>query len=102
MHPPILGYVTPLGARPGKIIGVGVNYRAHAQEMGKPLPEEPLFFFKPSSALIGPKEVLGAVPSRAEARHEPPLDLDGLNRPVHGPEEGNACAEEKRRSCEHP
>ncbi|MEO7732392.1 MAG: fumarylacetoacetate hydrolase family protein [Kofleriaceae bacterium] len=38
---------------PSKIIGIGVNYRAHAVEMGKGLPEEPLMFLKPRSALIG-------------------------------------------------
>jgi 2-keto-4-pentenoate hydratase/2-oxohepta-3-ene-1,7-dioic acid hydratase in catechol pathway len=38
---------------PSKIIGIGVNYRAHANEMGKGLPEEPLMFLKPRSALIG-------------------------------------------------
>ena len=38
---------------PSKIIGIGVNYRAHAVEMGKGLPEEPLMFLKPPSALIG-------------------------------------------------
>ena len=27
----------------------------------------------------------GALLPRAKARHEPPLDFDGLNRPVHGP-----------------
>lgn len=37
---------------PGKIIGIGVNYRAHAREMGKALPEEPLMFLKPRSALL--------------------------------------------------
>ena len=37
---------------PSKIIGIGVNYRAHAIEMGKGLPEEPLMFLKPRSALI--------------------------------------------------
>ena len=41
---------------PSKIVGVGLNYRAHALEMGKPLPEEPLMFLKPLSALIGPGE----------------------------------------------
>ena len=39
--------------QPTKIIGIGVNYRLHAQEMGKGLPEEPLMFLKPPSALIG-------------------------------------------------
>ena len=46
--------VSPLAVRPSKIVCVGTNYRAHAQEMGKPLPEEPLLFLKPPSALVGP------------------------------------------------
>jgi 2-keto-4-pentenoate hydratase/2-oxohepta-3-ene-1,7-dioic acid hydratase in catechol pathway len=39
---------------PSKIIGVGLNYRAHAREMGKPLPAEPLLFLKPPSAVLAP------------------------------------------------
>jgi len=38
--------------RPGKIIGIGQNYRAHAAEMGKGIPEEPLMFLKPPTAII--------------------------------------------------
>lgn len=38
---------------PSKIVCIGVNYRAHAVEMGKGLPEEPLLFMKPRSAMIG-------------------------------------------------
>jgi 2-keto-4-pentenoate hydratase/2-oxohepta-3-ene-1,7-dioic acid hydratase in catechol pathway len=38
--------------RPSKIIGIGQNYRAHAAEMGKGIPEEPLMFLKPSTAII--------------------------------------------------
>ena len=37
---------------PSKIIGIGQNYRAHAAEMGKGIPEEPLMFMKPRSAMI--------------------------------------------------
>jgi 2-keto-4-pentenoate hydratase/2-oxohepta-3-ene-1,7-dioic acid hydratase in catechol pathway len=37
---------------PSKIVGIGLNYRAHAAEMNKPLPEEPLMFLKPPSAMI--------------------------------------------------
>jgi 2-keto-4-pentenoate hydratase/2-oxohepta-3-ene-1,7-dioic acid hydratase in catechol pathway len=37
---------------PSKIVGIGLNYRAHAAEMGKALPEEPLMFLKPPSAMI--------------------------------------------------
>lgn len=37
---------------PSKIVGIGVNYRAHAAEMGKALPDEPLMFLKPRSAMV--------------------------------------------------
>jgi 2-keto-4-pentenoate hydratase/2-oxohepta-3-ene-1,7-dioic acid hydratase in catechol pathway len=39
---------------PGKIVAVGLNYRDHAREMGKRIPEEPLLFLKATSALNGP------------------------------------------------
>ncbi len=39
--------------RPGKIVCIGRNYRAHAAEMGNEVPTEPLLFFKPGSALVG-------------------------------------------------
>ncbi len=37
----------------GKIIAIGLNYRAHAEESGKPVPTEPLIFMKPASSIIG-------------------------------------------------
>ncbi len=37
---------------PSKIVGIGQNYRAHAAEMGKGIPEEPMMFLKPPSAVI--------------------------------------------------
>lgn len=43
---------------PSKIIGIGVNYRAHAIEMGKGLPEAPLMFMKPRSAMIASGEAI--------------------------------------------
>src|SRR5687768_7634550 len=42
----------PAMGAPSKIIGIGQNYRAHAAEMGKGIPEEPLMFLKPPSAII--------------------------------------------------
>ncbi len=39
---------------PSKIICIGRNYAAHARELGNEPPKEPLLFFKPPSALIGP------------------------------------------------
>ncbi|MDB9315166.1 fumarylacetoacetate hydrolase family protein [Spirulina sp. CS-785/01] len=37
---------------PSKIVAVGKNYADHAAEMGTPVPEEPLLFLKPSTAVI--------------------------------------------------
>ena len=37
-------------------MALGLNYRDHALEFGHPLPEEPLLFIKPSTAVIGPDE----------------------------------------------
>jgi 2-keto-4-pentenoate hydratase/2-oxohepta-3-ene-1,7-dioic acid hydratase in catechol pathway len=41
---------------PSKIVALGINYRDHAAEFGHPIPEEPLLFLKPSTAVIGPDE----------------------------------------------
>jgi len=38
--------------KPSKIVCVGLNYRQHAQEFNMPVPEEPVIFLKPPSALI--------------------------------------------------
>ena len=35
-----------------KIICIGRNYKDHAKEMGKPVPDVPIFFLKPDSALL--------------------------------------------------
>jgi len=42
---------------PSKIIGIGLNYAAHAAEFSKDAPQEtPLIFMKPSTAVIGPED----------------------------------------------
>jgi len=41
---------------PGKIVGIGLNYRAHAIETGRGLPEQPLMFLKPRSSMIASGE----------------------------------------------
>jgi 2-keto-4-pentenoate hydratase/2-oxohepta-3-ene-1,7-dioic acid hydratase in catechol pathway len=40
--------------RPSKIVCVGRNYRAHAEELGHDIPTEPILFLKPTSALLAP------------------------------------------------
>jgi 2-keto-4-pentenoate hydratase/2-oxohepta-3-ene-1,7-dioic acid hydratase in catechol pathway len=57
---------------PSKIVCVGRNYREHAAEMGNEVPKEPLLFFKPPSAIIGPEEpiVLPKLSKRVEHEGE--------------------------------
>ena len=40
--------------RPPKILAVGLNYRDHIEETGRPMPEVPMIFNKQSTAVIGP------------------------------------------------
>ena len=62
-------------AQPSKIICVGRNYAAHAEEHGADVPEEPLLFLKPPSSLVAPGAaiVLPELSSRVE--HESELAL---------------------------
>lgn len=58
--------------RPGKILCIGLNYRDHAQETGKPIPERPILFSKFSTAVVGPNEpvVLPRVSSQVDFEAE--------------------------------
>lgn len=42
--------------RPSKIIGIGLNYRDHAEEQGSKIPKVPMIFAKFSTSLIGASE----------------------------------------------
>ena len=55
---PISGVVLLPPVEPTKIIGIGRNYKAHSRELGNPVPQEPLLFLKPPSAVIGPGGVI--------------------------------------------
>ena len=60
---------------PTKIVAVGVNYRAHAAEFGKPVPEEPLLFLKPPSAVIAPEGTIVLPRASQLVHHEAELAL---------------------------
>lgn len=46
----------PCVARVPKIVAIGLNYRRHAEETGNPIPKEPIFFLKATSAICGPND----------------------------------------------
>ncbi len=66
LHPPVI---------PGKIIGVGRNFREHAIEQGVDVPEIPLIFLKPPSSVIGPEDNIVLPPQSKEIVHEAELAL---------------------------
>jgi len=51
---PLASLVLRAPMRPGKLIGIGLNYRAHAAETGMPVPTSPLLFAKLTSAVTDP------------------------------------------------
>jgi 2-keto-4-pentenoate hydratase/2-oxohepta-3-ene-1,7-dioic acid hydratase in catechol pathway len=60
---------------PSKIVCVGLNYKDHAAEQHKPLPEEPLLFIKPSTSVIGPGEAIQVPEWAGRVDHEAELGL---------------------------
>jgi 2-keto-4-pentenoate hydratase/2-oxohepta-3-ene-1,7-dioic acid hydratase in catechol pathway len=57
---------------PTKILCVGRNYAAHAQELGNEVPTQPLLFFKPPSSVIGPEEEI-VLPTSSLVHYEAEL-----------------------------
>jgi 2-keto-4-pentenoate hydratase/2-oxohepta-3-ene-1,7-dioic acid hydratase in catechol pathway len=58
---------------PSKIMCVGKNYRDHAAEMGDEVPDEPLIFSKPATAVIGPRAAIRLPSLSEEVHHEAEL-----------------------------
>jgi len=61
--------------RPGKIIGIGWNYRSHLAETNAVLPKEPLMFLKPSSCLIGNGDDIVSVEGTGSIHYEAELAI---------------------------
>ena len=68
VDPATAAFLPPV--RPGKIVAIGRNYADHAKELGNPMPEEPLFFLKAPSAVIGPNAPIVIPPESERVEHE--------------------------------
>jgi len=66
---------------PSKIVALGLNYHAHAEEAKMPLPNAPLIFLKPSTAVIGPEENITYPPSSHRVDYEGELGVV-IKKPV--------------------
>jgi 2-keto-4-pentenoate hydratase/2-oxohepta-3-ene-1,7-dioic acid hydratase in catechol pathway len=76
---------------PSKIVAVGLNYRAHAAEMGKGLPEEPLIFLKPPSAMIASGEAIERPGGYERVDYEAELGVVISQRARRGRERARSC-----------
>jgi 2-keto-4-pentenoate hydratase/2-oxohepta-3-ene-1,7-dioic acid hydratase in catechol pathway len=56
--------------RPGKVIGVGRNYRDHAAELGNAVPAQPLIFLKPATSVIADGEAIILPPDSKQVDFE--------------------------------
>ena len=61
--------------RPSKIVCVGRNYAAHARELGNDVPERPLLFLKPPSALIAGGESIVLPLDSQRVEHEAEIGI---------------------------
>lgn len=77
---------------PTKVVAVGLNYRAHVDEMGHDLPVEPVLFLKPSTSVIGPGDTIEIPVGVGRVDHEAELGVV-IGRRAHNvtPEEAAEC-----------
>ena len=48
--------IGPCVSKPSKFIGIGLNFKDHAEEQNLPIPKEPIIFSKFTSCIIGPND----------------------------------------------
>jgi 2-keto-4-pentenoate hydratase/2-oxohepta-3-ene-1,7-dioic acid hydratase in catechol pathway len=60
---------------PTKIIAIGLNYLDHAKELNMDIPEYPLIFMKPPTAVIGDREIIIYPPQTQELHYEGELGI---------------------------
>ncbi|MCA1781881.1 MAG: fumarylacetoacetate hydrolase family protein [Intrasporangiaceae bacterium] len=67
--------LAPLYRHPRKIWGIGLNYRAHADDLGAPYPTEPASFMKGDHTIIGPDEDIVLPPQSERVTAEAELGV---------------------------
>ena len=60
---------------PQKIVCVGLNYRDHAEETGKPVPTEPILFAKFANSVVGDGATVEIPPATTEVDWEAELGV---------------------------
>ena len=60
---------------PTKVVAVGLNYRAHADELAMDVKSEPILFLKPASSVVGPGAPIVCPPRSEQVDYEAELAL---------------------------
>ena len=60
---------------PSKVVAIALNYSDHIAEMGSKAPEHPIFFYKPSTAVIGPGDRIVPPPDSSQLDYEGELGV---------------------------
>ena len=63
-----LAWLAPV--TPSIVVAIGLNYKDHAAEMNKKLPDEPLVFLKPATSVIGPEDPIRIPAWAGRIEHE--------------------------------
>ncbi|MGM0570201.1 fumarylacetoacetate hydrolase family protein [Marinobacter sp.] len=66
---------SPTDWPPGKVVCVGRNYAAHAAELNNPVPEQPLLFMKPATALVPLTDPVRLPVGRSDVHYETELAI---------------------------
>lgn len=66
---------TPSPLPVGKVVCVGRNYAEHAKELNNPVPDEPLLFIKPSTALMDMRQPIKLRVDRGPLHYETELAI---------------------------
>ncbi|MGO0305109.1 fumarylacetoacetate hydrolase family protein [Endozoicomonas acroporae] len=59
----------------GKVVCVGRNYAAHVQELNNPLPDDPVLFIKPRTAMVNLEQPVKLPRNRGAVHHETEVSL---------------------------
>jgi 2-keto-4-pentenoate hydratase/2-oxohepta-3-ene-1,7-dioic acid hydratase in catechol pathway len=80
-------------ARPGKVVGIGLNYVDHARESGVELPTEPVLFLKAPNAVVGPYDSVRIPRGSTKTDYEVELGvvIGRAARYLVSPEDARAC-----------
>ena len=75
--------------RPGKIIGIGLNYEDHARETGAEAPEKPIVFAKYPNTVVGQGDAIRIPPITEQVDYEAELAVV-IGRPARNVSEDEA------------